>query len=664
MPVPQQVTRRAVELPQVTKIGRYGLLEPSEDVAEPETLQGDEIAFGWPGAYQAIERATGKVYRYQLGKKESSFVTDEGDFRRALDIARSARDAGWLIWEAEYEQIEKFGALSSVSPGWANVTEPLTGRTPELSSAELDLLYSKVCGYVLDESKPVATSKYRYRKNTNHGSPTWNNSNDDLLFHIRLGLMFRSRRMTFDDCRAYLAKLGVPVDLGTVATLFRRAGPNRKPVTTWNMFTGTPDFTTKGLYCRSRHVYGLPTWMNVLMRPLASEAKSLMYGLPRHFHQRPETIAAMRGSSYMLSDDISGFDLSVSFEHQKRLAKYMYVPMMKRVDPNAGYWKDIYEQLQTGVYIIAPPSQGMRLSVQTDRTAFYPSTTGRIVPRHGITASGSVLTITDGSFINLTRMVYAMCRSVPKWRDMSLSHAIDSVLDSFKSRDVEAYLQGDDVLMAGEVFRSLSEERWVEASEQFGFGTTISSDPIFLMQAIDRKRRYSYRLTSRFLQNMFFRERPKSGEFIERLSFATNLSQVVLHPHGRTMLNYLDPLIKERFAGLGWVQLIDALQSGILAQQAQKEGGAASFMNWLLSVTHGEIDDATRPEILSLLGGRATTFNDVKSFLTANTVEVAHSQERELARTDVAYFQRHIDQMWEQPVPNNPQEKEDETGLF
>uniref|UniRef100_A0A2V0RKS5 RdRp n=1 Tax=viral metagenome TaxID=1070528 RepID=A0A2V0RKS5_9ZZZZ len=544
-----------------------------------------------------------------------------------------------LLWETELEQFEKFGALSSAAPGWSVTTKPLEGDDPPIGRGKLWAVYEKAFDYLEAETRPPPPTNYRYRKNTNHGSPDWNNSNDSLVWHIKRGIDIRKDGMSLQDAAAeherWFPGLG---DLSFAATMFSRTGPNRKPITEWNVTSGRAIDTTEFYYCRRRAVFGLPTWINVVLRPMAIKMKSIIYGVHAHFHTTPERIAWKSGSLTMMSDDISGFDLSVSYWHQEILAKWY----SKFSSP---YLARCYEELIT-LPIIAPPIGGMKSTRAGDKLIVNAFHTAELLPTKGITKSGSVLTTIDGTVINFARCLYAASRAWSACSHLDFKKGIDYVISKLRSSDLELYIQGDDVLWAGDGLDDFDHDAYVQASADFGFKCALSPDPIFLMQVVDRKNKRSYGLLSRFLQNTMFRERPKFDPIIERLSLATRVEKTLGFPGIRPVLNDLfNPLFRDKF-GITWQQLVMDLKSGLLISQASKKD-AGGFMDWLLGMARGDIEALDTTELGMLLGTSGIGQTALENFINNQTITSSSELVRRAEDINVPLDNNIVSEVWE-----------------
>jgi len=654
-------TRRKDNLPRYNEWARYGVITPELNV-EPipaETVYMTNDALVLPQSRAMAETAAGTIARYKRGKTESAFVDSVDSFDRAIDTANRWSSNGWFQWETEVEQYDKFGALSQVEEGWFVATSPLNGKEMSISEKDLKTVEDFVIDYVLRRSRPQRIMNYRYRKNTNHGSPTWAQSNDDLLWHISTGVSARQRGTIMDAAWDLSQALGLPFHSLFSATLFRRSGPNRKPVVSRDIVSGDPVGVSKGYFARSRGVYGLPTYINTFLRPLGAYAKAYMYGLP-HCGLKPEQLAMFGPNTGAMNWDYSAYDLSVNFRLQKSMARLYDAILRKEKVPDDLRSKLIESYKQMSIMpIICPPTEGYFF--ESSSSAVTVQATGETpemvfvrnnryghsyLPRTGVTISGSVLTVTDGTFINLMNSFYCLARSMSNTKDLPLLAAMKKVEDMINNGALELYLQGDDSVVFGAAVKLIDRELFEFLSRTvFGLPLTIGDDPVFLMKIINRKERRAYRLLSRFLQNLFFRERPKSAEEVIRLSVATNVESLIGHPHAFEALEDLQPLFRQRF-GVTWQQMMLDLSSGVLGQAAAKSG--ASFGDWLLGATQGDIDKAYSPEILGMLGGIAVGTQTLNEFFKHHTIELDPQKESEYIVTDILSPEHlsHVEKAW------------------
>uniref|UniRef100_A0A2V0R981 Uncharacterized protein n=1 Tax=viral metagenome TaxID=1070528 RepID=A0A2V0R981_9ZZZZ len=340
----------------------------------------------------------------------------------------------------------------------------------------------------------------------------------------------------------------------------------------------------------------------------------------------------------MMSDDISGFDLSVSHWHQQMLAKW-YAKF------SSPYLARCYEEIIT-LPIIAPPLGGMRANKVGDKLVIDATNTAELIPTKGITKSGSVLTTIDGTIINFARCLYAAARSWSACSSLPYDKGIDYVLRKLKSGDLELYIQGDDVLWAGDGLVEFNHDVYVEASKEFGFKCALSPDPIFLMQVVDRQNKRSYGLLSRYLQNTMFRERPKFDPIIERLSLASRTMKTVGYPGIRPILNDLfNPMFKDKF-GVTWQQLVVDLKSGLLIAEASKRD-AGGFMDWLLGMARGDIEALDITELGSLLGTSGIGSMALEKFINNQSITKDSDLIRRAEDINIPLDNEVIAQVWD-----------------
>jgi hypothetical protein len=452
--------------------------------------------------------------------------------------------------------------------------------------------------------------------------------------------------------------LGLPFHTLFSATLFRRSGPNRKPVISRDIVSGGPVNESKGYFARSRGVYGLPTYINTYLRPLGAYAKAYMYGLP-HCGLKPEQLAMYGPNTGAMNWDYSAYDLSVNWRLQKSMSKLYDAILKKESVPDDLRIKLIksYEQLSI-MPIVCPPTDSYFFESATTGSQIQGSDCPEMVyirnnryghsylPRTGVTISGSVLTVTDGTFINLMNSFYTCSRTMAATKHFGLLQGLQAVERAIDSGELELYLQGDDSIVFGKAVKTIDREAFQLISESaFGLPLTIGDDPVFLMKIINRKERRAYRLLSRFLQNLFFRERPKSAEEVIRLSVATNIDSMMGHPHTYEALEDIQPLFRQRF-GITWQQLVLDLKSGVLGAAAAKSG--ASFSDWLLGATQGDIDKAYSPEILGMLGGIAVGTQLLNEFFEHHTIELNPQKESEYYVPDILSYEHlsHVEKQW------------------
>jgi len=398
---------------------------------------------------------------------------EEGDLR-GLAVSHLSK---WIVEEG-------------ASPGaWLPVDIALTPTNVKpLSKVVLAWLADKVRAAPLNPNLLLAL-----KTGTNHGDPTWRTSLLDQAIH----LLMAAECKTPDDVLRVIAEAraitGSKLQGGPVISNISRTGPIGKAQPLYGWANGVMSVlgSTRGYYPRFRQVRGVANFYNECMRrPLLSIMYRLKAWWPYgHSGSGPvlirKLLAMVRGAGAegsVVSDDLSGFDLSASTQHMEQLA-------------------DFYDSLEPGVgalyrLSIKMPILGGPL-VEGDRAAVY--------ARSGGIVSGLISTALDGTVINIVRVVMSIAAG------LNISEA--ECCRMFDSMKWSGMFSSDDSLLV--VPRRCSFERYVAESASLGYTCKLEKYPVFLMTWLDCDRGIQHGLASRALMRTLATERGHNGPHSE-----------------------------------------------------------------------------------------------------------------------------------------------------
>lgn len=251
----------------------------------------------------------------------------------------------------------------------------------------------------------------------------------------------------------------------------------------------------KGMCAGARQVFGVPSAVNMALQPGANGMKKILFTSAFVSHHGPaevahklatlrQRVAVSTGDRdiAVLEDDISGFDQSVSSEHQRALAAQVY---SLRLSPD---WVEGWKMCNR-LPVYTPPIQD-----GWEATAFER-------PVGGMTTSGMITTTIDGTLINVARIMHCVMRIMGY-------ASTDEALARLKRYEWAFLAFGDDTLVILPR-RYLDADAWRDASAEFGFRCKIREGATFLMK-FSTPDGHWMPVTSRIFQRTVGGERPPS----------------------------------------------------------------------------------------------------------------------------------------------------------
>lgn len=407
-------------------------------------------------------------------------------WRDAIRHALTQLNSPYLTYKMAAEQLSKWVPESGSPPGWYIQPAP-----PALAEPVSPVIWRHLNAQV--GAQPATLPSRSVTKFSNHGDPTWRKSLEDQIAHIAMSLGIK----TWDDVLARNREMGELIDRGGLPAdptgiLFSRTGPNRKPTALRAFIKGilTTIGEANGYFCRRRHVKGVPTWLNeVVRREVMNAYDTAKANCPWLNHSTPQaTLTKIRDFStrtgYELwSDDATNFDDTVSIVHQNDLVDHVLARFL-------GEKTALYKHLTTRIGLLTGP-------VNENYRAF-------VWDRRGGVLSGVVSTTLEGSLINAACVLSSLAAGY---------HVSPSTICEWHAkRKFLMLIAGDDTLLV--IPRGLDKDAYVAQATAHGFVRKLETYPVFLMTWYDPPDRW-HGIAARALMRTATRERPAAGPATE-----------------------------------------------------------------------------------------------------------------------------------------------------
>lgn len=312
----------------------------------------------------------------------------------------------------------------------------------------------------------VSEMKLRVPTDSGHGAPTFGTGLEDLFAHMGLASEILASG-SIVKAHALVREANIlcrmpALDNRAALVTHSRSGPMKKPTPT-RFFSGgvlSEGGSTVGLFCRRRHVRGVSTWFNEVMRAPVMWAQMGLKRWEGFSHGRQDsmdekfrrTLSRARewGPVQILSDDASNFDDTISLRHLLQLKDQVYL------------WPEILHEWAYSESLSIPVLSG----------PMYEGDVSHLSPRLGGVASGLVTTTMDDTLINICCVVSSISVAAKK--------SIPYVLSAIDSGELGIWVQGDDTLL----FTSWDIDRdvYTDTAKSFGYIRKIEDFPIFLMR--------------------------------------------------------------------------------------------------------------------------------------------------------------------------------------
>jgi hypothetical protein len=522
-------------------------------------------------------------------------------FRSALDVVeptiggsmfmRSPKDLSWLnsrlihlakklskgdfeggLIEAEMDNIKKSILLTSAPPGKHIEIAGLKNTSDRYPKA-IELLHEYFPVSPRDRLAthvPLTTTR-----GTNHGWPTYMPGADgrntvDLLVHLKLAtILMDTFKGELPDFETYIRKeCGVSEPCS--ASMFFRKQPFAKWTVDFKLTAQGPKYhgATKGKFCRQRQVYGVPLFINSALRSLANYIR-LVYKREKNFdHRGPDDTLNFLLSFkdfVFFSEDLSGYDKSVSVGCQRALALHYYGKVGSKEEMT------LYGHLSY-LPVLAPP-------LTSGDSAF-------LYAREGQTISGSIWTDKDGTLINFARIADCVAAATG-W-------SAGKTRRNF-NKSWTALVLGDDCVIGYSSTVDFDRDKYNAKSVELGFKTESFEGAVFLMNYFDLKRRTWYGIAARGLDRTFNKEYDVDDPIVDLFGSYNRLSRLENHPMGPEINEMICSRPAANSAGISnYAELKHLANSKFVLDYLVKYGDAqgkrAKMRDMLAGLTHGTLD--------------------------------------------------------------------------
>jgi len=507
---------------------RLGLRAPEwEDVPDESIdMPGERLSSIGDAARQPLEKEASDEFLHPSLPplpRGSSFVRDEAELAMRLQQGKTLLDmfqarslapgflGQWAAFEAT--QMEKLTCQRGASPMW--FVQPggyVTTDKPSLAEA---------FSVMAKRYRKPTLGGARYKQGTNHGFPLYLTTWTDYMMHAfwanASGPDFDAFSRLGEQLASTAGEGATPLSM----IQFNRSGPTKKTLPGYTATAGGPvhDCNLTSLAPRRRGVNGIPSAANMVQQRAVTAAQAVVYLDERRHHNGHADVSAKLRAHYkpgrdVVSDDISSFDMSVSFNHQAEMDEYLWVPLLGR---EVAAFKAQVRQLP----LLIPP-------IYTNDQAFA-------CTRHGTTASGDLTTALDGGWINEARILTALARA----KGWSVA-----AVDACFGREIYYLVQGDDtVIEADRGFVNF--DKYAAESQALGYSTKLQPGAVFLMTLHDPASGMWCPLASRVFQQTVFNEYGGTStamevfswiartppEFWQHNPWARNVAEALRHSH-------------------------------------------------------------------------------------------------------------------------------------
>lgn len=432
-------------------------------------------------------------------------------------------------WDIITEDMHRYGPMPHVGEGLDALLTELhrIGRLPSLSDA------------MRGAYDTLAHSSYP--RATNHGWPTLCTTDAGLILHAAIASQLVASDFDLSCVKRVAGIYGLRGSLvNPHCVTFSRTGPTAKPAPTFAYRGGGVEVTGSitGTTPRRRHVNGVSAFANIILGPMAAAMKVLKKVLPGCFHGHPtDTLAYLRQTPFarqplVLSDDLSGFDTSVSLDGMRVLGAILtkWFPFLKA---DVSWWLTV----EAWPLLSGPIGS---------------TSAGYLYSRTGGLTSGVRLTSDVGTLMNLDRVIHSCAEG------LGLTHT--AVVRKYLDLDIGVLVQGDDtgLLMP----KQFDREAYTAATVSMGYKNAVLDGLTFLMRHFNLKEGNWVPLVSRLFQNTVWREHPARSLAIEALGWYAKTENASVNPYFPTLVKMLnDGAIVTRYGTklddrAGWAKLL------------------------------------------------------------------------------------------------------------
>lgn len=399
--------------------------------------------------------ARGRVLRDELLARSQPREWDAESWRLFVD------------WQVGH--LDKLTLQRSRRPFWYFEDKPYSNE--ESAPPNYGVAVRAITDYLCQQPfKDVDSFRHGYHRGSNHGWPDMLSDDTSLLVHATVAGEFIRRHpnsapsieAASSALQTFSSEFGLPLPLGV--TTFSRSGPRVKPLPITSVTPGGEIILhgeSTGLFPRTRLVYGVSTWINLIgFRAYPAMAAAIAHLNLWHDSDRPlqGDLAALRARyKFVYNDDISSYDHSFSLEKLSMLAT-----LENRVAQHCGLRGAGFEMAAVETMPILAPG-------------FRPGTLA-VTPRKGGLCSGRIDTTFIGCMGNVVRLLIIANRLFRVPLSPAGVHSLISGTGPIAIR-----VWGDDTI----VFTNtpIDAEEWNDASmDLVRCPTELEDGPVFLMQ--------------------------------------------------------------------------------------------------------------------------------------------------------------------------------------
>lgn len=484
-------------------------------------------------------------------------------------LERSGFETGLIA--AEMDNLKKSILLTSAPPSKHIEVNGLFNNSP-MYPESIKLLKDY---FPLSHSDRMATPvDLTTARGTNHGWPTFMSGADsrnsvDLLVHLKLASILMDECSGDLDMFAEMVRKRSGVSEPLASSMFFRRQPTNKWSVEFNLTSTGPRFrgATKGKFCRQRQVFGVPLFINSALRPMANYIRAVYKRQANFNHKTPDDTLAFlqsfKGFTFF-SEDLSGYDKSVSVGCQQALRDYYYSQCSSQAELN------LYTSLSY-IPVLAPPL------TSTDQAFLY--------KREGQTISGSIFTDKDGTLINFARI--ANCIAAATGWSLGRTRREFNKLWT-------CLVLGDDCVIGYSDSVKFDRDSYNAESSRLGFKTEAFEGAVFLMNYFSLSTNSWFGIASRGLDRTFNKEYAVDDPVVDLFGTYNRVHRLENHPLGGHIIDLVCSRPAAQRAGISNYDDLRRLANspGTLAyliSYGEKAGKQAKMRDMMAGLTHGSL---------------------------------------------------------------------------
>lgn len=561
-------------------------------VVTDDLLHGRQVIIDGKPVYSGkIFKAPPSLRNYaQLGTSSpktnsaADLMRDETKLNKLISLAEYLETGGYFT-DFDKSEIRKITRLSSTSPlphlSEKGFGQNATAKIPAQTVHEVIKWMASKLG-----NEPVSMSGISLVRNSNTGWPFFLPGNSIANSYNNLVNAALSFSGLAPADAVNLLRSASGHEIPPCSTTFLRMSASAKNirvysfVTAFGRMTAESSSTVKGKYARPRAVYANFGYINARGRQTMLVLKKMIRLINGLDLLTPDqTCAHMNLFKRVRSEDISGFDLSVTLQLIQDV--YEAFSQVSGVDREyLEYALECYTQ-----HILTPSL-----------------VKGHVVAneRSGMIGSGDILTSILGTVINFIRQVETI--------RLLTSKSVTSIMSDFDSKKWGTATWGDDTnVMTNSDMPLPGDKEWNEANESIGFKVDAEKDTMFLMRNYNQRlKMVSFSPLARMMLQTGCRESPYAGEASALSGFFHRSTNSLGAPGFDICFEGLGEI-------LGFKGTYQHLKAFIgsktfrnkLADEIKTPTGKAWYLDFIRGVTRGNLDDNAYhydTRILAMLG--------------------------------------------------------------